>query len=351
MNEPLSPQEIQATRSLPHRWWVPVVRVSTALLLTLAAAWGLLLWLTWTPGTSWRGPPAPLTGEQHESLQRLQHHVRALAVDIGPRHIGAPSSMRRAEEFIGEQLRADGYDVQLLPVPNSRGVTHNIQAQLTGSDLPDQIIVVGAHYDTISTTPGADDNATGVAAVLEIAHLMRSSSPSRTVRFVLFTHEEPPYFRSDGMGSAVYARQARREREQIVAMYSLEMLGYFSEQPDSQTLPPPLHLVFPTTGNFVAFISLSESQHLVHESVGLFREHARIASEALSAPAWVTGVDFSDHAPFIEQGYDAVMVTDTAFMRNANYHRATDTADTLQYPYLTHATLGMRSVVEALADK
>ncbi|MEO1269437.1 MAG: M20/M25/M40 family metallo-hydrolase [Myxococcota bacterium] len=343
VNTEPSTQPHTGTRRAPGR--SIVIRIALACIVVMATGALLGLWWLTMPGRSWEGPPPPLKPTEEASRQRLEGHIRTLSETIGPRHMGDPSSMARTVKYIEQELKRCGYTTKRLPVDSDKGPTLNLETELRGTTEPKAVVLVGAHYDTVSRTPGADDNATGVAAVLELACLLRDTPQPRTVRFVLFTHEEPPYFRTAQMGSRVYARQARQRGDAIVAMYAFDMLGYFSQEPKSQSLPPGLDMLFPHTGNFIAFISTTEARTLVHESVRAFRAHARVPSEGLAAPPSVEGIDFSDHASFLAHDYPAVMVTDTAFMRNAHYHEPTDTLKTLDLHSLTHVVLGMKHVI------
>lgn len=227
----------------------------------------------------------------------------------------------------------------------------NVEAVLPGADRKDEIIVVGAHYDSAPGCPAANDNGSGVAAMLEIARNLAGTSPSRTVRFVAFTNEEPPFFKSEGMGSYQYAKRCHEQGEQIVAMLSLETIGYYSDEPGSQRYPSLLARIYPDTGNFVAFIGNTKSRSLVWKMRGLFGKSVDFPFEAAALPENIPGVGNSDHASFWEFGYPGVMVTDTAMFRYPHYHKATDTYDKLDYSRLALVAQGLTGVVEGLAGK
>lgn len=213
----------------------------------------------------------------------------------------------------------------------------------------DEIVVIGAHYDTVPGSPGADDNATGVAALLAIARCFVHEQPAHTVRFVAFANEEPPFFATEQMGSWLYAKRSRDRGERIVAMLSFDALGFFSNAPGSQQYPAMLESIFPSTGNFVAFASNLESRALLEHCLDVFRSHATIPSEGGAFPEEVPGVSWSDQWSFWRHGYDAVMVTDTALYRNPHYHTRTDLPDTLDYEALARTTEGLVEVIRALA--
>ena len=192
------------------------------------------------------------------------------------------------------------------------------------------MVVVGAHYDSHFETPGADDNASGSAVTLELARFMVGKKPQKTIRFIFFANEEPPYFRTEFMGSDVAAESAKIEGK-VELMYSMEMLGYFDDTPGSQKYPPVLDWFYPDTGNFIAFVGNIDHRGPTTDAVAAFRENATIPAYGFAGPSWVKGIDFSDHMPFWNRDIPAVMVTDTSFFRNPHYHELTDTPDTLDY--------------------
>jgi hypothetical protein len=241
-------------------------------------------------------------------------------------------------------VAAEGYVVEGRTV-------RNLAAELPGASRPEEVVLVGAHYDSVDGSPGANDNASGVAALLEIARLLRETPPARTVRFVAFVNEEPPFFQTEAMGSRVHARAARGRGERIVAMLSLETLGYYTGEPGSQTFPTPLLRPFyPDRGDFVAFVGNLASRRLLRQAVAAFRRHAPFPCEGLSAPAWITGVDWSDQWSFWQEGYPALMVTDTALFRYPHYHGPGDLPGRLAYPQLARVTAGLAATVAALAE-
>jgi Zn-dependent M28 family amino/carboxypeptidase len=309
----------------------------------------------WTPGRSYRGPLPPLTAEEAAVVPRLERHVQRLAGEIGERNVEQHAALQEAASYIESELEA-------LRVPGREGLTvgsqvfnvqrralRNVEAELKGTSRPDEIVIVGAHYDSVSGCPGADDNATGVAALLELARGMVASRPARTVRFVGFVNEEPPFFQTAAMGSLRYAATSRERGEQIVAMISVESVGYYADAPGSQRYPFPFNLFYPSTGDFIAFVANVGSRRLLHQAMRSFRDHARLPSEGAAAPAWIEGIGWSDHWAFWQHGYRAIMVTDTALFRNPHYHTAGDTPDTIDYPRMTRLVAGLSRVVEDLA--
>ena len=301
------------------------------------------------PGTSFDGPLPELTAAEAILAKNIEAHVTKLAGDIGERNMARPERLAAAADYIEQTLTALGYAVKAQPFDAQGVAVKNLEAELPGVRTPEQIVLLGAHYDSARGTPGANDNATGVAAVLELARTLKDARPARTVRFVFFTNEEPPFFQTDLMGSVVYAKRCRGRGENIVAMLTPETIGYYDDAPGSQKYPPPLDRFFPSTGNFIAFVGNSQSKPLVHAAVGAFRATTQFPSEGIAAPALVAGVGFSDHGSFWRFGYPALMLTDTAMYRYPHYHRPTDTPDRVDYAKTARVTAGLGRVVEALA--
>ncbi|HLS87388.1 MAG TPA: M28 family peptidase [Burkholderiales bacterium] len=221
---------------------------------------------------------------------------------------------------------------------------------LPGGARQAEIIVVGAHYDTVEGSPGADDNASGIAGLIEIARLLRPRQRRRTVKLVAFANEEAPFFLTDEMGSTVYAQAARRRGDDVRLMLSLEMLGFYVEARGSQAYPPFLKWLYPDRGNFIALVSNLPSRRALGALVRAFRESSDFPAERLASPASVPGVGLSDHASFWRAGYPGVMVTDTAFYRYPHYHLATDTPDRLRYPEMARVVEGLAQAIQRLAS-
>jgi peptidase M28-like protein len=296
------------------------------------------------PGRSHTGASPPLTAEEQELERRLAEHVRALAGEIGERSMTRPGSLEAAARYLERQLREHGYAVESQEVapPSAR----NLAAELRGGARAEEIVIAGAHYDSVFGSPGANDNASGTAAVLELARLFKGRGLQRTLRFVLFVNEEPPYFLGDAMGSRRYAARSKERGENVTAMLSLETIGYYSDAEGSQKYPAPFSLFYPSRGDFIGFVGNLGSASLVRRCVGAFREGTRFPSEGLAAPEFVPGIGWSDHSSFWEQGYPAVMVTDTAPFRYPDYHLGSDTPDKLRYDRMARVVLGLARVVE-----
>lgn len=306
--------------------------------------------MTGMPGSSWSGPLPPLTGKEQLIHDNLKRHIAALAGRIGERNVWRPEALAAAEAYIHKTLEDAGYAVNIQSF-TSRGLTvNNLEAVLPGHGAADEIIVIGAHYDSVAGSPGANDNASGVAALLELARLLAGTTLPRTVRFVAFANEEAPFFYGDEMGSNRYAARARAQGERIEAMLSLETIGYYTDQPASQRYPFPFSLFYPDTGNFVGFVGNLSSRQLVRRAIGAFRASTPFPSEGVAAPSGMEGVHWSDHWSFWQAGYPAIMVTDTALFRYSHYHAATDTPEQLDYTGLARVTGGLVEVVGALAS-
>jgi len=287
----------------------------------------------------------PLSPEESESAVNLKQHVSYLAGTIGERNVTTYQALERTRQYIEDFLGREGYKVRSQEYVVQTRKVKNLIVEVPGATWPNEIVVIGAHYDTVYDCPGADDNSSGVAALLELARLLKSSHPARTLRFVAFVNEEPPWFQTDDMGSLVYAQQARKRNENIVAAVSLETIGMYSDAVGSQKYPAGFGLLYPSRGNFISFIGNLSSRSLVRETIGAFRQTTKFPSEGAAVPAAVPGVSWSDHWSFWNQGYPAIMVTDTAPFRNENYHRPGDKPETLDYERMARVVRGMERVV------
>ncbi|MEO6599952.1 MAG: M20/M25/M40 family metallo-hydrolase [Polyangiaceae bacterium] len=288
-----------------------------------------------------------------ESLAaRLEATVRHLSGDIGERHFRRAQALDEALNFIREELGRSRVAVTNHPFEVSGRQFTNVEVIVPSRSGAAEAgcIVVGAHYDTVPGTPGADDNATGVAALLELARELAHERFERSLRLVFFPNEEPPFFPDAGMGSAAYAAELRRAAVNVHTMISLEMLGYYSDRPRSQKYPPGLSLLYPNRGNFIGFVSNLQSRKRLSELKRAFIASSDFPCESLAAPEWTVVVGLSDHSSFWKQGYPGLMVTDTAFMRNPHYHQASDTADTLDFERFAKVTAGLLGAVRRLAS-
>ena len=296
------------------------------------------------PGRRFTGVAPALDAAQSESRDRLRGDVETLARE--PRNIFRAGSLSRAAAHIAGEFEAAGYAAEGQAYVVSGVTCENLVAEVRGGK---EIVVVGAHYDTVDGSPGADDNASGVAALLELARRFRDSKPARTLRFIAFVNEEPPFFQSEAMGSVQYAKLCQARGEAIAAMISIESIGYFSDRPHSQSYPRPIGLLYPSSGDFMGFIGNPMSGRLVRECVRAFRSRAKIRSEGAIVPELIPQVGWSDQWPFWRIGTPAVMVTDTAPFRNPQYHLDTDRPETLDYDRMAHVVDGLEGVVRALS--
>jgi len=315
-----------------------------------AALLGGFAYLTRMP-REWRRQPNVLTEAETGARERLRSHVQALAGTIADRSAARPGSFAASVRYIEGQLRALGYEPERQSFPEANPEFENIQGVLRGTAQPDRIIVVGAHYDTVGGCPGANDNASGVAAVLELARVFAGSPMQRTVRWGFFANEEPPYFQGPLMGSYVYAGRCRRGGEKIDAMISIETIGYYSDQPGSQQYPVGFHPGYPDRAEFLGFVSNVRSAGLLRRVVKAFREGTTLPSEGAAVPVGIPGVGWSDHWSFWQFGYSAVMVTDTALYRYPFYHTPQDTPEKLDYSRMALALPGLAAVTRELASR
>ena len=311
----------------------------------ILAAW-LLWYMVVVPGKSYSGP-LPLLGEEQTALRdNLRGHV--FAVGSRERNLWQPVALEAAARYVEDALAGFGYTPSAQRFTTDGIAVRNIEVEIAGGARASEIVIIGAHYDSAPGATGANDNGSGVAAALELARLARTLKPARTLRFVLFVDEEPPFFRSAEMGSRKYARRARERGENIVAMFSVESIGYYSDEPGSQHYPPPLGVFYPATGNFIAFVSNLGSRSLLHEVIASFRRHAQFPSEGVAAPAFIPGIDWSDQWSFWAEGYPALMITDTAPFRYPQYHTVADTPDKVDFDRLARVVSGLRAMLPDL---
>jgi hypothetical protein len=285
--------------------------------------------MTAMPGRSHSGPLPPLTAQERSLAARLHQHVTALSK--AERNADLETPAKYIEAAFGPSARSQYFESGGRRVRNI--------------ELGAGTIVVGAHYDSVPGSPGANDNASGVAVLLELARLLGDSGG---IRFVAFANEEMPYFMSREMGSFFSAGQARSRGEKLRAMLSLEMLGYYRDAPGSQHYPFPLSFFYPDRADFVAFVGDLGSRSLIRKIISVFRRHAAFPSEGVSAPGFIPGVTWSDHWSYRSHGFPAIMVTDTAFYRYPHYHLPSDTPEKLDYERMARVTLGLSSMLKEL---
>jgi Zn-dependent M28 family amino/carboxypeptidase len=288
---------------------------------------------------------------------RLEADVRKLSVDFYPRSFDRPAQLERSAAYVSEQFRASGARVTIENVVVEGEVFKNVVARFGPAD--GSLLVVGAHYDShgdaasakaspASHTPGADDNASGVAGLLELARLLGRERQTRAIELVAYTLEEPPHFRTPHMGSVWHAKALRAAGRDVELMLALEMIGYFDDRPGSQAYPVSVMKTgYPDRGNFIALIGKFGDFGAARRIKAAMAGATDLPVYSLNAPAIVQGVDFSDHRSYWAEGFPAMMVTDTAFMRNPNYHRAGDTPEKLDYRRMAKVVQAVYAVTQA----
>ena len=283
---------------------------------------------------------------------RARRIVETLAGTYPSRHGRFPDVLNAAADFIEHEFREIGLQVESMPYVSEEAKVRNLSVEKVGTKPEEPCIVIGAHYDTVIGTPGADDNASGVAGLLELARLLKNHPTQHTIKFVAFPHEEPPYFFTQQMGSRQYTKQLKAVGGKVLAMLALEMLGYAGEN-YRQLYPAPLMRTlgrYSKYGNYIALVGNLRSLPVMSVVRSAMRQKGSVGVESLSAPGFLPPLFLSDHSSFWKAGYPALMVTDTAFLRNPNYHKETDTADTLNYEFLAKVVAAVLEGVLALDE-
>jgi len=283
-------------------------------------------------------------------VTRARRIVETLAGEYPSRHGSNPKVLNGAASFIEQEFSSLGYQMQTHWYESDGEQVRNIIVEKIGQRPELASIVIGAHYDTVVGTPGADDNATGIAGLIELSRLLKEHKNNRTIRFVAFPHEEPPYFYTHHMGSRQYAQKLKDSGESVLAMLTLEMLGYAGKGLN-QLYPAPLLRIlgrYPKDGNYIALVSNLRSARVLSKVSKAMRQRRTVGVESLSAPGFIPPLFLSDHSSFWKYGFPALMITDTAFLRNPHYHASTDTADTLNYEFLANVVDAVYAAVLAL---
>ncbi|MGR9046922.1 MAG: M28 family peptidase [Gammaproteobacteria bacterium] len=275
------------------------------------------------------------------SIRRLRAHVDELAGKIGEHNVFHPVGLHAAEAYIAETWRQQGYDVRRQTYTVRDMECANLEITCAGNGPDGDIILIGAHYDSVLGSPGANDNGSGVAALLELSRLFKPMSPTMSLRFVAFVNEEPPFFFWNDMGSMVYAKSVRARGDPIRFMISLETIGCYRNWPGSQSYPPFLKYFYPDTGNFIAFVSNLGSRRVMQSCARAFSKVTDFPVQSIATLALMPGVSWSDHLAFWRAGFKAFMITDTAFYRYPYYHTAQDTPDKLNYEAFAEAAQGL----------
>jgi Zn-dependent M28 family amino/carboxypeptidase len=301
------------------------------------------------PGRWYRGPLPPADSELRQTSEELRRHVSRLACEIGERNVRyRPAELAQTADYIEAEFTAAGYEVRRVGYDVDGMRCDNLEVEIVGTTRPDEVVVIGAHYDSVRGCPAANDNASGVAGVLCLARRFAASTSNRTLRFVAFVNEELPYAHTPDMGSWVYARQCRDRGDNVIAMLSLETIGCYSDAPGTQRYPAGLGRLYPSTGNFIALVGNTRYARLVRQVVGSFRRHEPFPCLGGALPDAMSDIGRSDHWPFWQEGYPALMVTDTAPFRYDHYHTAEDTVDKVDFERTARVIRGLGSVIADL---
>lgn len=301
------------------------------------------------PGPIHRGSLPALNADELPLVSELKTHVETLAGQIGERNYRQKTNLDKAQLYIQQVFLTCGYKPKEQAFIYQGAKYKNVEIELPGLSEPEKILVFGAHYDTVIDSPGANDNGTGVAALLTLCRLFSARRPNCTIRFVAFANEEAPFFSSPGMGSGQYASRCHDRKENIVGMVSLETIGFYSDLAGSQQIPPPLDVYYPDTGNFIGFVSDLPSKDFLAACIINFRNNSQFPAEGLAAPDYVVAAGWSDHFSFWQHGYPALMVTDTAPFRYPYYHTADDTPDKVDYEKTARVVWGLSCMLDALS--
>ena len=311
--------------------------------------WG---WLTmiFMPGKSYAGELQPLSNQEQLLQSQLRQDVEKIAGKIGEHNYRNHDNLVAVAQYLEQSFNQMGYQVNSQIYEVNGQLFRNLEVEIPGKERAKEIVVIGAHYDSVINSPGANDNGTGVAAVLALARAFANQSTGRTLRFVEFVNEEQPFAHTENMGSFVYAKGCFDRGEKVVAMLSLETIGYYSREPGSQRYPMGLlEKIYPITGDFIAFVGNLNSRQLVRQVVGSFRRHGQFPSQGATLPNSSSAAGRSDHWSFWQHGYPGLMVTDTAPFRYPYYHTAQDTPDKIDYESFARVVVGLEGVVKDLS--
>jgi hypothetical protein len=331
--------------------------IALLILLVLAASvYGVVWYMTGVPGRPYHGPLPPLAADEQTLVPLLKRHIEAIA--SREHNVAHYDELEKSARYIETTLESYGYTVnrQIFDAEDFRSDTRSVRnievvIEPRNPGPATETLVVGAHYDSVTGAPGANDNGSGAAAVIKLARLLGDikGKTIRRIRLVLFVNEEPPYFRTQEMGSLQYASALAARNERVVAMYSLETIGYYASEPGSQHYPFPLGLLFPDRGDFLAFVGMLDARPLVRASIGSFRSHTKFPTVGGVAPAFIPGIDFSDHWAFAQHGFPAIMLTDTAPYRYPHYHTFRDTPDKVDMQKLARVVKGVERMIRDAA--
>ncbi|NQZ10835.1 MAG: M28 family peptidase [Algicola sp.] len=318
-----------------------LLRITATLFIFILCAWLAVSrpsWFEYSDNTTSAKQPSPLVNPA-----TLKEHVRKLSIDFHPRDFRHPENLNAAADYIKSALRFNNSRVSLQTYRVGKHDYHNVIAVFGPEE--GELTVIGAHYDAYSTLPGADDNASGVAGLLELGRLLSQNPPKhrsqQRVMLIAYTLEEPPMYATEFMGSMQHAVSLKDQNIEVKTMISLEMIGFYSDEPNSQSFPMPLlNAFYPLTGNYIAVVGNMTSNTARNLRITI-NQNTAVDAYSISAPSFITGVDFSDHRSYWHFDYDAVMVTDTAFFRNRAYHTAGDTFERLNYDKMAAVVSGV----------
>ncbi|MCM8771239.1 MAG: M28 family peptidase [Candidatus Omnitrophica bacterium] len=284
-------------------------------------------------------------------IESLKRHVEILSKEIGERNFLEYQNLERAANYIREEFKSYGYETGEQVYSFENRPYRNIIATKKGRFKPDKIIIVCSHYDSVIGSPGADDNASGVSGLLELGRLLSSEEINKTVKFIAFVNEEPPFFMTRDMGSFRYAQEAKQRGEDIEGVLCLESIGFYSSKKGTQSYPFGFRPFYPDKANFIGMVSNFNSRHLLKKAVKYFKEKSDFPLEYLIGFSFLApAISFSDHWSFWNFGYRAAMITDTAFYRNPHYHTLTDTPEKLDYASMSEVISGLYGTIKGLLN-
>jgi hypothetical protein len=310
---------------------------------SLVALLGVAYWYMVKCEGSWEGVPleAGMKRELSEIENLLRADVSYLSETIGPRNPAHYASLTQAAEWISERWRSQGYEVRAQAFPVEGKECANLEIEIPGRRIPSEIVIVSAQYDTWPESPGANNNASGMAVLLKLSDMLKDYEPDRTLRLVAFVTQEPPYDNTESMGSMRYARRSRERGEKIRVMLSMDAIGIYKQARGTQNIPFPFSLFYPDRGNFLAFIADLGTRPYVIEATRGFKKGSSFPIEAASVPKWVKGASWSDHGSFWRFGYPGIQVTDTGAFRASSHTTSDDTMEKIDFGALARITVGM----------
>ena len=316
---------------------------SAARILTTIALVVFVAWIVIAQPSLRRNRPSSLTVDP----ARLSGHVIMLCETLHPRDWKNTTNLNACADYVAEHFKIAGAKVESQRVEVHNKQYRNIVGMF--GDPTNDTIVIGAHYDACGQSPGADDNASGVAALIELAYLLGKNPPNKTVELVAYTLEEPPFFGSTNMGSAFHARRIAAEERKITGMIALEMIGYYDDRWGSQSYPALLlHILYPNRGNFLGVIGRWDQGDWLKTVKAGMKGATDLPIYSIRAPAAVPGINFSDHRNYWPHDIPAVMVTDTAFYRNKTYHSPNDTPGRLDYDRMSKVVVALQKLINTL---